>query len=79
LPADDERLEEWLKSQPGVIAHHVITRRTGPAGKTLKVGFLQVRNLAGEPPFPDLASTCAKLGYSGPNVKFRDCKDRENW
>jgi hypothetical protein len=76
LPPDDDRLVEWLKVQPGVVAHTVLVRRFGGEGKQLEVGFLQVRSLAGDPPFPDLDRKCRELGYRAPDGPFRDCKDR---
>src|SRR3954447_23075731 len=58
LPADDEQLAAWLKTQPGVVPHTVHIRRFEPGGRLLEVGFIQVRNLAGEPQCPNLDSQC---------------------
>jgi hypothetical protein len=77
LPADDEPLCRWLKAQPGVVPYLVSFSRGGPDGRLLKVGFTQTRNLAGEPPLPDLDAACARLGYRGPESRFRVCEDEE--
>jgi hypothetical protein len=76
LPPDDTPLREWLKTQPGVVPHTVGVTRGGSDGKLLKVVFLQSRNLAGNPPFPDLEAVCVTLGYGGPDAPFRGCADR---
>jgi hypothetical protein len=74
LPVDDKPLCEWLKTQPGVVPDSTVSvTREGPDGKLLKVSFIQVRNLAGNPPFPGLDAACMRLGYSGPDSPFRDC------
>jgi hypothetical protein len=76
LPADDKALSAWLANQPGVVAHTVHIGRHGVGGRLLKVGFIQVRNLLGQPPFPDLESRAPDLGYEGLDGPFRDCVDR---
>jgi hypothetical protein len=76
LPKDDASLEEWLKTVPGVVPHTVSVRRFGPGRTLLEVGFIQSRDLAEEPPFPDLDDACKGLGYAGQDGPFRDCKDR---
>src|SRR4051794_5871822 len=59
MPADDVRLIEWLKVQPGIVPHTVNVRRFGPKEEELEVGFIQVRTLAGDPQFPNLDQQCA--------------------
>ena len=68
MPADDVALVEWLKQQPGVVEHAVYAHREG---KTLKVDFIQVKNLAGSPQFPALDERAGELGYQGGHG-FRD-------
>jgi hypothetical protein len=77
FPADDEPLKEWLRRQWGVIPHLVAVGRFGDDKKLLVVTFSQVRNLAGEPPLPDLDAVCKELGYRNPDGRFRDSVDRE--
>lgn len=73
LPSDDDdRLTTWIQSQPGIVGHTVHVERVGGDGKTIRIFFIQSRNLAGDPPFPDLDGACDRLGYSSPVFKFRD-------
>src|SRR5262249_32657727 len=76
LPADDHRLEEWLRAQPGVVPHTVHVRRE-PARhpNRLVVIFTMVRDGWGRPPFPDLEAACDELGYAGRVGRFRDYID----
>ena len=67
LPPDDEALEAWLKSCPGVSETASVERE----GKSLRVVFVQCRNIAGQPPVPDLDAKCESLGYTGHNAKFQ--------
>jgi hypothetical protein len=69
MPADDDALRQWLTEQPGVIAHTCHMKREGNA---VRVTFIQVRNMVGQPSFPDLESECKRLGYSGSDPVFRD-------
>jgi hypothetical protein len=75
MPADDKRLAEWLKAQPGVFGM-VGIGRFEEGGRLLFVSFSQSQNLAGEPPFPDLDGQAAALGYVGADGPFRDATDR---
>jgi hypothetical protein len=75
LPPDDEPLREWLRAQPGVVPDTVSVRRFGRGGRRLEIVFIHVRNLAGEPPLPDLNARCAGVGYAKPDAPFRDCED----
>ena len=75
MPPNDDALVEWLKVQPGIISRTVQIRRFGANGTELEVGLIQVRTLAGDPPFPDLDQQCAELGYAQPKGKFVDCKN----
>jgi hypothetical protein len=75
MPANDKALVEWLRSQPGVIPHHVAIGRF-ENGKLLYVSFTMSRNLAGQPPFPDLNGEVSGLGYTGSDGPFRDSADR---
>jgi hypothetical protein len=75
LPEDDELLVQWLGDQPGVVGRTVHTQRIGTSPVQLQVGFIQVRTMAGEPPFPNLEARCAALGYRDPTGPFVDCKD----
>ena len=68
MPIDDEPLKDWLKAQDGVVAHTVVTKRLG--GK-LYVLFIMSQTFSGRPPFPDLSSKCAELGY-GPPADWKD-------
>ena len=74
LPADDRHLIDWLKTEPGVVAHTVHVKRFGVDRKSLRVIFIQSRNVIKQDrPFPNLDAQCAQLGYLGPDVTFRDC------
>jgi hypothetical protein len=75
MPANDKALTEWLRSQPGVVPHTVAIGRFD-GGKLLYVGFIQSRNLAGKPPFPDLNGHVGGLGYAESDGPFRDAADR---
>jgi hypothetical protein len=75
-PADDRALCQWLKAQPGVVPHTVHIGREGPDKHVLRVMFIQSRNLAGNPPFPDLVPGCHALGYNGPEFTFQNSTDR---
>ncbi len=75
MPADDKSLKKWLQSQPGVIARLVHIGRF-EEGKLLYVSFTMSRNLAGQPPFPDLDGQVTRLGYTGSDGPFRDSADR---
>jgi len=75
MPASDRALITWLRAQPGVIAHTVGVERRDD-GALLQVTFLQVRSLAGEPPFPDLDRRVGSFGYAKPDGPFRDSVDR---
>ncbi len=77
LPPDDEPLKAWLRAQPGIVPHTVAVGRFDPDEKLLVVMFTQVRNLANEPPLPDLDAACQRLGYGQPDGRFRDSEDRE--
>jgi len=70
LPVDDKALCEWMKTQPHVYPYNVAVCRVGPDGKTVRVSFIQARNLAGHPPLPDLDGACEALGYAGPKGNF---------
>lgn len=61
LPADDKRLEQWLKAQPGVVAHTVHLKRESGS---LRAWFIMTQNLRGSPPVPDLSHACDSLGYT---------------
>lgn len=74
-PADDRELRQWLESQPGVVRGKVLIGREGPDKQVLRVMFTRTRNLAGEPPCPDLAAGCRALGYGGPEFIFQDSVD----
>jgi hypothetical protein len=64
LPADDGRLCEWLRAQPGVIS-----AEAPRDGTLLRVTIHMGRNLAGEPPLPDLDAQCAAPGYRAPTAR----------
>ncbi len=63
LPASDRKLEEWMRSQPGVVAHtaHVIRD-----GKALRVGWIMTQNGYRIPRTPDLQTAWRRMGYSTP-------------
>jgi hypothetical protein len=74
LPADDQRLIDWLKTEPGIVAHSVTVERIGDDKKSLRVHFIQSRNVIKQDrPFPNFDAQCVKLGYLGPDGTFRDC------
>jgi hypothetical protein len=75
MPPNDKALTEWLRSQPGVVPHTVSIGRFED-GKLLYVGFVQCRNMAGQPPFPDLEGHVGSLGYAHSDGPFRDAADR---
>jgi hypothetical protein len=75
MPANDKALYEWLRAQPGVIPRLVAIGRFED-GKLLYVSFTMSRNLAGQPPFPDLDGEVGKLGYTESDGPFRDSADR---
>jgi hypothetical protein len=60
----------------GVVPRTVFVCREGPDRRLLAVTFIQSRNLAGSPPFPDLNGQCQALGYGSPESRFRDAQDR---
>lgn len=65
MPADDEALEQWLRTQPHV--HNVYAKRDG---RRLEVFYIINRS-----PFerlPDVQAQCAVLGYAGQVGPFRD-------
>jgi hypothetical protein len=76
LPDDDKALKSWIKEQPGVVPHTVWIGRFGPDKKLLSIMFIQVRNGAGKPPFPNLGAVCKELGYASPDGPLRDATDR---
>ena len=61
MPADDKRLENWLKVQPGVVAHTVSTERIG---SELHISFIMSQTLTGSPPVPEFSHICHHLGYA---------------
>ena len=71
MPPDDEQLAEWLKAQPGVVDHTVHFHR---ADDGLWLIYTQVRNLAGDPPPPDINRAATEFGYHG-GQGFRDSPD----
>jgi hypothetical protein len=60
MPANDERLEEWLKAQTGVVEDTIHIKREG---RSLRVWFLMIQNSYDSPPMPDLSKACDSLGY----------------
>lgn len=73
IPPNDDALEEWLRTQPGVVRAFVGQREGEP--KVLVVSFIMVRNGWG-PPLPDLDAKCDELGYRGRVGRFRDSENR---
>lgn len=69
LPQSDEELLAWIRKRPGVVEHTVHSRRSGTH---VEVGFIQVKNLFGQPSFPDLESKVTELGYRPESVRFVD-------
>jgi hypothetical protein len=76
LPERDHELEEWLKTQPGVVSHTVHVWRKDGEPKILRIGFIMVRDGWDRPPFPDLQGKCEALGYAGRTGPFRDFRDQ---
>jgi hypothetical protein len=74
VPADDLGLDHWLKEQPGVVPHTVQISRERDM---LHVVFIMVRNLRGQPSFPDLSQACDSLGYTGLLSEWTDDWDNQ--
>jgi hypothetical protein len=71
VPENDAALEQWTQSQPRVWRAFVEREQVGARTRiTVTVGMTQ--NGWGEPPFPDLTTKCAELGYRGQQGPFRD-------
>ena len=61
LPESDDKLQDWLREQPGVVDHTVhITRGQD---QTLELTFIITQNTWKTPPFPDIETKCDELGY----------------
>jgi hypothetical protein len=60
LPETDEGLAQWLKTQPGVVAHTVHLTREG---SKVRVWFIMSQNLRWSPPMPNLSRQCHLMGY----------------
>lgn len=69
MPATDEELLRWLRSQPGVVTDSVQIFRKG---QDLHVVFLFDRSLTGFPKLPDIDSHLRSLRYVG--EKLRSCR-----
>lgn len=73
VPADDEPLSDWVRSQPGVWLANV---QRQPVGERWRVeilfGITQNAWQRQQPPLPDLDAAAASLGYSGPSGRFKD-------
>jgi len=79
LPSNDSEIRRWLRVQPGVVAHTVVTFRTN---STLKLRFIMSQDLSRRPPFPKLDEQCQLLGYKRSSAGFRDClgpEREETW
>lgn len=70
VPPSDERLEKWVRAQPGVYIAYV-QRRPLEKGYRVEVTFGMTRNGFGQPPLPDLDSAAAEFGYRNPDGPFR--------
>jgi hypothetical protein len=68
MPANDTMLANWLKNQPGVVAHTVHIDRKG---KIIYVTFVKSDTISQAIPFPDLSSACDQYGYAPPS-KWND-------
>ena len=77
LPASDTALEDWLKSQRGVIAHTVHVERNN---NELHVRFVVSQTLFGGPQLPELLQACNSLGYSAASAwgDDREGEEQEN-
>jgi len=71
MPGDDRELEDWLKTQTGVVADTVRTRRDG---NELRISFIMSQAVSGRPPIPDFPHARDTFGY-GP---FADWEDDES-
>jgi hypothetical protein len=71
VPPNDERLEQWLGSQPGV-ATTVVKRERAGARWRVEVIYVITRDGWGQPRLPDLNAAAAELGYGKPDGRFRD-------
>ena len=60
LPADDDALTEWFRSQPGVIRAYINREQ-----QTIKINLMISRDLFGHPPIPEPESQWERLGYKG--------------
>jgi hypothetical protein len=76
-PDNDEALERWLRTQPGVVEHTVHVARTPTTPPKLVLTFIMVQNCWLKPSFPDLKSIAIELGYAIDRDGFRD-QDRNN-
>jgi hypothetical protein len=60
FPRDDEALETWLAAQPGVV--RVASCRDNGA---IRVYWIMVRDVSGNPPAPDVRQAFERFGYRG--------------
>lgn len=71
-PADDIQLYDWVKKQPGVVAHTVgIVRHDAKLVLTLIVS----QNYWKSPPFPDVERAASEFGYVIDPRGFIDQRD----
>lgn len=68
-PEDDVALGNWLKSQPGVVAHTVHVSRQS---KLLELSFVMTQNVWMNPPFPNVEQAASEFGYSIDPKGFQD-------
>ena len=75
FPPDDRPLEDWLRTQPGVVYGNVGQRKGEP--NILVVSVTMVRDGWGRTPYPDLSAKCDELGYRGRKAPFRGSTRRD--
>lgn len=71
-PRDDAEIVNWLKKQPGVVAHTVHVNRNQDS---LGLTFVMTQNAWMNPPFPDVEQAALKFGYSIDSSGFQDQRD----
>jgi hypothetical protein len=63
LPPDDEAIEQWLKTQPGIVERTATVHRDG---KSVRMGWIMVQSIGPrKPPVPDIRAALERFGYHG--------------
>lgn len=75
LPDSDDPLQEWLRSQPGVVDSHWSPRITR-AGKSVTVGWHHMKTWRRDPVTPNLREQFESFGYRG-LFKYEEAKRQD--